>query len=381
MAETGNAIDYFEQLQEEGGNEAPTFGSLMDYLYAKAGRKGVPLGGQFELTPLCNLDCKMCYTHLTAEQFRGRKLLSVDQWKSLMTQAWQAGMVSANLTGGECLAYPGFEELYLHLHSLGCEVLVLTNGVLLDEKWVRFFKAHPPELIQVTLYGGDEDTYERVTGQRKYELVAANIRRARDAGLPVEITITPSKYLGEGVFDTLRAAQALKVRYSINFLLTEPKEETGRAGQDHDLSIADYARIFRFWNELRGYKTEPVPPDRLPPPGGPYKEWSGCGLTCKAGQSCFTIEWDGRMYACGSIRDIWAKPLEDGFQAAWESVHQRALQWPAIPECVDCPYVSACKNCAPVKAQFAEPGKQPLKLCEQIRYLVQQGVKTIPACE
>ena len=24
----------------------------------------VPYGGSFELTPLCNLDCKMCYVHL-----------------------------------------------------------------------------------------------------------------------------------------------------------------------------------------------------------------------------------------------------------------------------------------------------------------------------
>ena len=26
----------------------------------------VPYSGSFELTPLCNLDCKMCYVHLQA---------------------------------------------------------------------------------------------------------------------------------------------------------------------------------------------------------------------------------------------------------------------------------------------------------------------------
>lgn len=381
MGDTGNAFDFIERLKEQGKEKKPTFGTLLDYLYAKAGEKGIPLGGQFELTPLCNFDCKMCYTHLTREQLHGRKLLTVEQWKDLMTQAWQAGMMSANLTGGECLTYPGFDELYLHLHSLGCEVLVLTNGLLLDEKWVRFFKAHPPGLIQVTLYGGDEDTYERVTGRRAFSQVTEHIRSARDAGLPVAVTITPCKYLGEGVFDTMRAAKALNVPYHINPDLTDPKEETGRSGQDHGISVEDYARIYEFWNELEGYETIPVSPDRLPPAGGLHRECSGCGLTCKAGKSCFTLEWDGRMYACGSIRDIWASPLEEGFRAAWDKVHQKALQWPIIPECVECPYVSVCTNCAPVKASFTERGKQPLKLCEQTKYLVQRGVKKIPACE
>ena len=381
MEDGGNAFDFIERLKEQEKGRKPTFDKLMDYLYFKAGERGIPLGGQFELTPLCNFDCKMCYVHLTQEQLHGRKLLTVEQWKDLMTQAWQAGMMRANLTGGECLTYPGFEELYLHLHSLGCEVQVLTNGLLLDEKWVRFFKAHPPKLIQVTLYGGDEDTYERVTGRRAFERVTSHIRIARDAGLPIAITITPCKYLGEGVFDTMRVAKSLGVHYHVSTELTDPKEETGRSGQDHDISVEDYARIYEFWNELEGYETIPVSPDRLPPAGGPHRECSGCGLTCKAGKSCFNLEWDGRLYACGSIRDIWASPLEEGFRAAWDKVHEKALQWPVIPECVECPYASVCTNCAPVKASFTERGKQPLRLCEQTKYLVQRGVKKIPACE
>ena len=31
------------------------------YQEQKARKAGIPLFGQFELTPLCNLDCKMCY--------------------------------------------------------------------------------------------------------------------------------------------------------------------------------------------------------------------------------------------------------------------------------------------------------------------------------
>lgn len=38
------------------------------YLNEKAREKGIPYAGIFELTPRCNLDCKMCYVHLTPKQ-------------------------------------------------------------------------------------------------------------------------------------------------------------------------------------------------------------------------------------------------------------------------------------------------------------------------
>ena len=40
----------------------------------------VPYHGAFELTPLCNLDCKMCYVHLQDPSVRHR-MLSGEQWK------------------------------------------------------------------------------------------------------------------------------------------------------------------------------------------------------------------------------------------------------------------------------------------------------------
>ena len=113
----------------------------------------------------------MCYIHLQKEQMHGKELLPVEAWKQLMTQAAQAGMRVATLTGGECLTYPGFEELYLHLQEVGVEVTVLTNGVLLDERRVRFFQAHPPRKVQISLYGSSEDAYEKVTGHRMFARV------------------------------------------------------------------------------------------------------------------------------------------------------------------------------------------------------------------
>ena len=34
----------------------------------------IPYSGSFELTPLCNLDCKMCYVHLQDPSVKHRML-------------------------------------------------------------------------------------------------------------------------------------------------------------------------------------------------------------------------------------------------------------------------------------------------------------------
>ena len=154
-----NAHEYLENLRKQKTGVQLKFGSLLEYLDIKAKEMGVPMRGQFELSPLCNFDCKMCYTHLTREQMGERKLLSVEQWKGLMLEAWEAGMLCVNLTGGECLMYPGFEEIYLYLRDLGCELTVLTNGALLTDRWIEFLKANKPYMIQITLYGSNDDTY------------------------------------------------------------------------------------------------------------------------------------------------------------------------------------------------------------------------------
>lgn len=381
MAEKQTAYQFLEELKKQNVQFRPGYSYLWKYLDGKAREKGVPLNGQLELTPLCNFDCRMCYTHLTREQLGNRQLLTVDQWKQLIREAWEAGMMSVNLTGGECLTYPGFEEIYLYLHELGCEIRVLSNGALLDERWIRFFREHKPSLLQMTLYGGDEDSYERVTGRRMFSKVMGNIRAAIDAKLPAALVITPSKYLGEDVFKTIRAAKDTGAPYSIGSWLTDPKEETGRAHQDHDLGVEYYTRIYEFRNELEGIGTKPVDPDQLPPAGGPHHRCETRGLTCGAGRSCFTIEWDGRMLACNDLRAHDGWPLEEGFLPVWKRLNGISANWVRIPECVECPYESVCTNCVAKKEQFAPPGKQPAALCERTRYLVQHGVRQIPACE
>jgi len=381
MQRPANGIEFLEELSRRNGKEVQSFKTLSAYLDDKAREKGIPICGQFELTPLCNFDCGMCYVHLEAEQLAGRKILPVETWKDLMHQAWEAGMMHVTLTGGECLTYPGFDELFLYLHGLGCDVSILTNGYLLDDSRIGFFLKHKPAMIQVTLYGWNEDVYERVTGRRAFSRVEGNIRKAVEAGLPVKLVVTPSRQLGEDALETIRFGRSIVRDVSINSDIFTPREETGRS-QQHDDSEADlYVRLYRLMNELNGRETKEIDADRLPPFGGPYHECDECGLECGGARSGFVINWKGMLTPCNRLDIIHADPLAEGFKAAWARINQEANNWPRVPECQECAYRGVCNNCAANLLQYAEPGKQPTELCELTRYFVRHGIKHIPECE
>ena len=381
MQGSSEGFEFLDELYRRNGKQAQNFNSFFMYLEKQSREKGIPLCGQFELTPLCNFDCKMCYVHLNSNQLATREILPASIWKALMHQAWEAGMIKATLSGGECLAYPGFDELYLYLHSLGCEVTVLTNGFLLDEKRIAFFQQHKPERIQITLYGWNDDVYERVTGRRAFAAVTNNIRKANEAGLNVKLTVTPNKYLGEDVLETIRTAQKFVRRVHVNAGIFFPREDTGRSHQRDNPDADLYVQIYRLMREMDGLEIREIEADKLPPIGGPYHACEKLGLQCGAGRSTFAINWEGIMSPCPSLHWIRAYPLLEGFVNAWDIINHEANSYPRVPECQGCAYKKACAGCAAIMRQYADPGKPPTELCEIVKYYVRHGVMQIPMCE
>ena len=106
-------------------NSVPIEPKITEYLYKKAALAGVPLSGTFELTPLCNMDCKMCYVKLTAcQQSKIRPLATASAWLSLAKKLKKEGMLYLLLTGGEPFLHPEFREIMQGLHEMGLLITI-----------------------------------------------------------------------------------------------------------------------------------------------------------------------------------------------------------------------------------------------------------------
>ena len=115
----------------------PVEAAMVEYLYQKASASGSPISGTFELTPLCNMNCRMCYVRLSKEEQTARgRLKSAEEWLNLAQRCKDAGMLFLLITGGEPFTHPEIRTIIEELHRMGFILTINTNGTMIDENTV-----------------------------------------------------------------------------------------------------------------------------------------------------------------------------------------------------------------------------------------------------
>lgn len=373
-----NSIDVFglmDEARKAGFSDEQIYNKVSFFLEQKARENATPYRGSFELTPLCNLNCKMCYVHLNETQMQGRKLLPVQVWIDLMSQAIEFGMSKAILTGGECLMYPEFNTVYLFLKSKGILVTVKTNGVLLDSDRIDFFKTYPPRRILVSLYGHSDEVYEKVTGKRLFFRVIENIKLAIEEKLPISIMITPNSYMGDSVKETIRLAKDLGIPYFINSTLMTPRPDTQKEKEKYDITLDQYIDIL-LYNATLNNKV-PRACNAIPIESGNEAQYELRGIQCGAGKSGFSIRWDGIMYPCISMDSISGNPIETGFYSAWMNINRAINSFPAFTKCDTCTYSRNCTYCAAENEKLGSKFLLNSLWCERTWRMVKSGLISI----
>lgn len=319
-----------------------------------------PLEVMFELTSRCNLNCKMCYVHNHDNQLVISKELSTEQWKMIMDEAENSGMLFATLTGGECLLRSDFKELYLYLFNKGIHITVMSNALLLNSDYVDFFTQYPPRSIQVSVYGSNNEYYENVTGYRVFDIVNRNLLHIKDLkNTKLRIAVTPSRYLTEDYKGILAYCEKNGFELAKNeMFLFENRDD--KAKSDYYLSVKDLVELEIVRHTLR----KPLTPlSDLPQPCGNNQE-SICGTCCNAGTCSAFISWDGYMSPCVNLLICKESVIEEGFHRAWENTvqHAKAFQQPA--ECNGCAYAKVCFHCPAIRLSADNYGHCNPTACE-----------------
>lgn len=346
--------------------------AISKYLHEKGCRLGIPVSGNFELTARCNFNCKMCYVHLQKDvQELMKKELSADQWLSLASDARDQGMVFALLTGGEPFLRKDFEQIYTELAKMGIVVSVNTNASLYNDDLSGLFRAYPPMRVNVSLYGGSEETYRNLCGNASFEKVYQNLKRMKEENLKVRlnVSLTPDNVCDMEKIHEI--SKELNLQAKAASYMYPPVRVTGETGTNSGRFEEEAAgEVFARWNLLRDTKEvfmqRAASLARFDKNQCPYdcEAAKTEGVTCRAGRSTFWMTWEGKMLPCGTMDLEASYPLRDGFAKAWEEVRQRTAEIRMPKECTGCTLRQYCGVCAAnCKAETGEFSKRPEYLC------------------
>ena len=337
----------------------PVESQLTEYLHSKAARAGIPLSGTFELTPCCNMACKMCYVRMTKQQQEQvAPLRTAGEWLSLAEEAKKQGMVYLLLTGGEPFLRPDFREILSGLNKMGLFVSINSNGTLIDEEVISWLKQTPPTRVNVTLYGSSDATYERLCGNPNgFTQAVRGIRLLKAAGIVVKINCSITPYNVDdldGIF-AFAKQEGLLVQAS-SYMFPPLRRDTAMVGKNDRLTAEEAAyqsaRIISLLNgddyflqqmenratlSLSGDSVEDCP--ELPAEGE-------C-IRCRAGKCSFWVTWDGRILPCGMFPgDDAENVFETKFTDAWGRIKEAVATIRMPPKCSKCQMRDQCKACA-----------------------------------
>lgn len=321
---------------------------------------GVPVSGIFELTPRCNLRCKMCYVRLTPEQMAPLgKELTAAQWLDLARQAKDAGLVFLLITGGEPTLRPDFPEIYEALATMGFSISINTNGTLLTPELRQLFHRLPPAQMNVTLYGTCEEDYQALCGDGSaFHRVEDALTWLKEENILVHLNCTVTAD-NVGHFHQLEAyakSMDLDLRLTAYCLPPSRRGECTTCDSFHRLEPEEAAALLVEDILIReGMDSVRLRASQLStPPQADCNLEVGDTISCMAGRSQFWVAWNGVMSPCGMFTNPGTRPMEEGFTQAWERLKAQTCAIRLCPECTACPEKQTCMNCAAVT--FTETG-------------------------
>ena len=334
------------------------YAKVAEYIGMKTRLLKVPFSGSFELTPRCNMNCKMCYIRMTEKEMAqvGREL-TVEEWLRIARESVAEGMTMLLLTGGEPILYKGFRELYLQLRKMGLFISINSNGTMLNDEWLEFFRQNPPAKFNITLYGGSNETYERLCGNpRGFDQIKAAIEKLQAARIEILLNCTITNHNIGDLEQMVAFADAHGLHINATTYNFPPVRKEGVSelelcrptpteAADHRVRLNWYTSkrkedFLTFARQILAQDYSQAADAEA------HCETEGDGILCAAGRSNFWVTWDGRMLPCGIIPSA-AQPIgQRPFKEVWDEITRNAEKIRLSAECKNCKMKSLCVPCA-----------------------------------
>ncbi len=125
---------------------------------------GIPLAVLLEITHRCPLQCPYCSNPVELD--RSGKELTTEEWKKVLSELAEIGVLQVHFSGGEPTARKDLVELVKHASDVGLYTNLITSAVLLTRERLSELADAGLCHVQISFQGIEEGLADRVAGYK-----------------------------------------------------------------------------------------------------------------------------------------------------------------------------------------------------------------------
>lgn len=316
--------------------------SFSESLHIQATKRNVPISGGLEITQRCHLRCVHCY--IDNQPVVYHKELSTAEMICLLGQLAESGCLWLLITGGEPLLRGDFSEIYQEAKELGMIITVFTSATNLTEEVADLLAEYPPFLVEATLHGSSETTFDGISGVPGSFLRFQNgLTLLRERGVPFHLKMVMMKQNVHEVEAASRLAYELGAedfRFDpmVNADFSHSSKAEGlRISVEEALGL-DLLEPYRSrWKKVYRTAKSKQAADQTS---------EALLFPCRAGKCSFTVSADGQLLPCVLMRTPSYDLRRVTFSEAWAELNRYAntTRMRSDNPCLGCA-VELCSKC------------------------------------
>lgn len=160
--------------------------SILESPKSAAETFGIPLAVLAELTHRCPLQCPYCSNPIELE--RASSELTTEEWKKVLSELAEIGVLQIHFSGGEPTARKDIVELVQHANDVGLYTNLITSAVLLSRDKLEALADAGLCHVQISFQGNEPVIADRVAGLKDSHRKKLEVARwTRELDLPLTV--------------------------------------------------------------------------------------------------------------------------------------------------------------------------------------------------
>jgi pyrroloquinoline quinone biosynthesis protein E len=146
-----------------------------------------PFGLLAELTYACPLHCPYCSNPLNLGDYREE--LTTRQWRQVIAEAGELGVLQLHLSGGEPLQRRDLVDIVRFASGQGMYTNLVTSGFGLSSRRAELLRAAGLDHVQISIQADERALSDRIAGTPSFERKLAAARLVKKLGWPLTLNV------------------------------------------------------------------------------------------------------------------------------------------------------------------------------------------------